>query len=106
MKKLLLISAIFLSLASCGTQKKVSEFLSQHNYQQTIKINPLTNESDIKASIDSLYNYTEVAKLCSQADVTFHISKASITVTAKCDGAVEKVSELLKKLLAAVKFNQ
>lgn len=104
MKQLFIFLAIALVMSSCNTQKALTKYLADHNFQQSVRTNPVTHQTVIIASIDSLYNYSKVQEICSQSDVTFHISKGSITVYAECQAAVDKVSDLLKKLLAAVKW--
>lgn len=103
MKQLIFCLFILATISSCTTQRSFTDYLETRNYQQKITLNPFTNEATVKASIDSLYNYSEVEKICSTAVVTFDVSKGSITIEARCQGAVERVTELLGRLFDAIR---
>lgn len=111
MKKTLFLASVIVSLfamASCSSSstRNFSNFLTKHNFKESHEFDPIAKKSRLEASIDSLYDYSKVVELCDTTDITFHVSRGKITILATCDGAVEKLSEIFKKIFAEIKFTK
>ena len=111
MKKLFLaisVATILFTASSCNSTstKSLSKFLTKHNFKESHVIDPSTGKAKIRASIDSLYDYSKVQALCDTADVTFHISRGSIVVEADCTGAGESLVDIFKNILSKIQFNK
>lgn len=98
--------ALTAGLYSCGSSKSVSNYLANHNYKEEHSYNELTGKTKLKASIDSIYDYKAVSEYCDTIDATFHFAKGSVTIEATCDGAVEKVKDLFKKVYQLIQFKK
>lgn len=105
---LTVVALTLFTLASCNSTKlvnnSVQNFLDKHHFQETHTLNPATGETRFTASIDSLYDYSKVQAICAQADICMRISQGRIEIEANCDEGGEKLSELIKKLFAQIKF--
>jgi len=101
----LMAFAVLLTVSSCGTSSKsVSNYLTSHNFKEEHSYDQFADKTKFHASIDSLYDYTKVQQFCDTADVTFHIARGGITVDATCDGAVDKLKDLVKKVYSLIDF--
>jgi len=107
MKNLLLFAAVLalLTVSSCtSTRNTLVDYLTQHNFQQTHQLNPVTGTTKFKASIDSLYDYTKVAQVCDTANITLVIARGRVEIEADCTNAGEDLVAILKKLLAKIEL--
>lgn len=91
-------------MPSCNLQKQVPQYLAKHNFVETHTLNPVTGETKFHASIETLYDTSKVAEMCSTADVCLHISQGSVVVDADCRGMGEKVYDVIKKLVSKIQF--
>ncbi len=108
MKKFLFAFIVLFTVASCNTTKQFTtsfnDFLKKHNYQEQAVYDQATKSTTFTASIEHLYDTTKLQEICSQADVTFKIVGAKVTITANCPGAEQKVQEIIKQLTKAIVF--
>lgn len=99
--------AIMITVSSCSsTSKSFSNFLTTHNFQESHVLDISTGKTRLYASIDSLYDYSKVAELCDTADITFHISRGKIEISADCTGAGESLIPIVKNLFSRIKFKK
>lgn len=110
MKKVFIISALFIAIASCNSTQqltgKLNDFLQKHNYTKTATYNPVTKSTTVTVSIENLYDTQKLKEICDQVDVTFKVVGAKVIITANCAGAEQKVEDILKKLTNSIVFKK
>lgn len=109
MKTVIVFLFIAVAFSSCTTQKLINAtktFMIKHNVEASVKPNQFTNTTHFKASIDSLYNTTELKKIAPRADVTFKVSDAKVIIEGDAVGSLDsdKIVELFKALYEQIKF--
>lgn len=107
MKNLFLFIAtvtILFTVQSCNLYKKMPQYLADHNFQKSMTIDHTTGANNFTASIDSLYDYSKVAEVCDTLDITFKISRGSVSVKGDCSNVGDDVILILQKAISKIKF--
>lgn len=109
MKKIagFLLVALMLTFSSCRTTSSMNnfqKFLDNHHFQETHVIDPTTGKTTFTATIDSLYDYSKVIKVCDTAEVCVNISRGSVSVKADCSSGGKTIMETLYSLWQKITF--
>ena len=101
---LLLVATALSSCKSTSTMAGFQSFLDKHHFQETHYINPATGQTTFTATLDSLYDYREVAKVCDTSVICINISRARVSVQADCSNGGKTVMETLYALWQKINF--
>lgn len=96
MKKVLFISALLVTIASCNVFKKAQAYADSHCPKSYIK-DPTTGKVNIYYECDSLYPASKLKEKCSKIEICFDATEAKVTGQAVCDSLFD-VKALLKQV--------
>jgi len=102
MKKVFLF-ALVATIASCNQTKNINAYVVKH-CQEVHSVDMATGQANIAFKCDSLYNFTEVAKVCSKSEICFDVSKGRIQGEVKCGDENTSLVDIFKNLVKQIKF--
>lgn len=103
MKKLFLILAVLVTVASCNTSNKVTAFVNKHCHEVHV-VDVGTGNIQVQFQCDSLYDSKEVKTVCGKSIVCFDVSQGIVTGELVCGNKETTIKDTLIKLLSKIKF--
>ena len=102
MKKVFMF-ALIATIASCNSTQKINTYVVKH-CQEVHSVDLATGQANIAFKCDSLYNFQEVAKVCSKSEICFDVSKGRIQGEVKCGDENTNLVDIFKNLIKQIKF--